>query len=75
MGGPVARLTGDRAGRPPRGRQAPGAGWADADELDENAFLLARHRAGRKRLFNPEDTLLYGLMNTVNSRRTQCLIL
>ena len=43
MGGPVARLTGDRAGRPPRGRQAPGAGWADADELDENVFLLARH--------------------------------
>jgi len=46
-GGPVARLTGDRAGRPPRGRQAPGAGWADADELDENVFLLARHRPGR----------------------------
>ena len=46
MGGPVARLTGDRAGRPPRGRQAPGAGWADADELDENVFLLARHRPG-----------------------------
>ena len=56
MGGPVARLTGDRGRSPP----TRATGWADADGLDENAFFfLARHRPGREGLFNPEDKLLY----------------
>ena len=49
-GGPVARLTGDRAGRPPRGRQAPGAGWADADELDENVFFACTSSTWMRRI-------------------------
>ena len=53
MGGPVAPQAGEKLVRWPGTQRPTQTSWM------RTPFLLARHRAGRERLFNPEDKLLY----------------